>query len=111
MPGRRRLRILDDLFVALSTKAGDGGFQHVLLLGHMRQVAIQAIRYSGLVRESRICQARAHILVTFKTHLSTGHAQHPGNIPAMRIVAGNTSSGGERSMRDAALKLIFFVAL
>jgi hypothetical protein len=74
-------------------------------------MAIRALSCSGLVPEFRIRKPCAHILVTFQTHLLARNAQHSGNIPAMRIVAGKTGSSGERPMDKAALELVPFVAL
>ncbi len=108
---RRGLLIADNLFVTCPTKPGNCRFQHVSLLGHVRRVAIHAPRCRGLVPEPRIRKPCIHILVTFQAHLLPDDTQHPGNIPPMGIVAGNTSSGGERPMDKAALELISFVAL
>ena len=73
-------------------------------------MATRALSRGGLVPESRIRQPSAHILVTFQTHLLPRNAQHSGDTPAMRIMAGNAGPSGERPMDKAALELILFVA-
>jgi hypothetical protein len=105
------LEIFGDILVAFFAKSGDGGFEEVLLLGLMRRMAIQAIRCSGVVPESGICESRAQIVMTIQTHLWTRNTQHSGDLPAVRIVAGSTGTGSGGPMDEATVELIFFVAL
>ena len=97
--------------MAFAAKSGDGRCQQVLLFGCMRRMTIRAAGQGGLVPEFRIRETWMHIVVTFQTQLWAGGSQHSGNIPAMRIVAGNTCPGGERPMSKAPLELVLFVAL
>ena len=54
MLDRRCLKISDGFLVTISAKLGNCGRQHVLLLGHMRGMAIRASSRSGLMPEARI---------------------------------------------------------
>ncbi len=65
----------------------------------------------SLVQEFCTRKPGAHILVTFQAHLFAGNTQHAGDIAAMRIMAGDTRSGGGRPMDEAALELFLFMAL
>ena len=69
MLDRRCLHVSGDILVALATKPGNSGRQQILVLGHMRRMAIYASSHSGLMGESRVSKLCIHILVTFQAHL------------------------------------------
>ncbi len=107
----RCLLISDGFFMAFSANLGERGCQHISLPGQVRGMAIRALRSGSFVAESGIDKSGAHIGVTFQAHLFAGDAQHSRDIPAVRIVAGDTGSGGERPVNKASLELVLFVAL
>jgi len=107
----RCLVIFDNFLVTLPAKFGSGSLQNMPLVRHMRRMAIGASGDSGLVPESRIREPRTHICVAAETQLRVCNPQHPGNVPAVRIMACNTGPNGKRPMRKTSLESIFCMAL
>lgn len=108
---RRGLQIFDDLLVTFPAKFGNGSLQHVPLVRHVRGMAVRASAYCGLMPKFRIRQPRPYILMASQTHLRACNPQHPGDVPAMWVVACNTGPDGKRPVGETTLEFIFCMAL
>jgi hypothetical protein len=108
---RRGSQISDDLFVTFSAKFGNGSLQQVPMVRHVRGMAVRASGRGGLMPKFRIREPRPHVLMASQTHLRACNPQHPGDVPAMRIVARNTGADGKRPMGKTTLEFGFSVTL